>query len=153
MGLISQLENGKGNPSFATLHRIAYGLGVPSTALFDGASIGACATVVRRDTRKRLILPHVDLQRELLTPDLNRAYEFVWFELAPGTSTAQHPFQHLGEQSLLILEGMLEIQVGTDTYVLEPGDSITHVGSVPHYYVNPTERVARGVAVGCPPFF
>ena len=45
----------------------------------------------------------------------------------------QYPtFQHPGTELLYMLEGKIEYRCGPDTYLLEPGDSLTFQGEVAH---------------------
>lgn len=150
--LLSQLERGMGNPSLTTLTKIAYGLGVPISLFFEGLG-GSADRVVRKKERKKLLLSGRDLIYELLTPDLNRAIEFVWAEVAPGVSTAQHPFVHQGEEAGLVLQGTLEVHIGDKLYVLEAGDSISYPADIPHWHRNPGEEKAICIWVITPPSF
>lgn len=152
VGLISQLENGHGNPSFDTLSGIAAGLGIQVGSFFQGPALETdTAVVVRKDERKTLSLPHDSPVYELLTPDLNRRVEVVWIEFAPGVSTEQYPFRHEGEEYGLVLEGTLDVHVGDETYRLGPGDSVTYSPAVPHWHHNAGDQWVRGIWVVCPP--
>ncbi len=153
-GLISQLERGIGNPSFLTMAKIAYALGVPISTFFeDGRSPDI---VVHPHSRKKLSVPEfeeVGLVYELLTPDLNRALEAIWVEFPPGASNQERPFQHQGEECGLLLEGVLEVHIGDDVHCLRPGDSIAYVSNVSHWYRNPGPVTAKSVWVITPPSF
>ena len=41
-------------------------------------------------------------------------------------------FEHPGTEFIHMLEGALEYRVGDETYLLEPGDSLTFRGEIPH---------------------
>ena len=47
-------------------------------------------------------------------------------------SQAYPTFQHPGTEFLYMLEGVIEYRCGQQTYLLEPGDSLTFDGEVPH---------------------
>lgn len=148
--LLSQLERGIGNPSFITLSKIAYGLGVPISTFFQGLDAPSNA-VVRKEHRKKLVLEDRNLVYELLTPDLNRRLEFVWSEFEPGICTEQRPFVHEGEEAGVVLQGTLEVHLGESAYILEPGDSISFRSDIPHWYRNPGEEKVIAVWVITPP--
>jgi len=152
VGLLSQLERGKGNPSFLTLSKIAYGLGFPISQFFEGTIVES-NPVVRKNQRRKLDLSDQNLVYELLTPDLNRLIEFVWVEMPPGLTTEAHPFCHEGEECGLVLEGMLEVHWGDKTYLLEEGDSISYACNEPHWYRNPGNEPAISVWAVTPPSF
>jgi transcriptional regulator with XRE-family HTH domain len=152
VGLISSLERGNANPSFATLYRIATGLGVQIGSFFLGPMVkNRTVMVVREDERKRLTLSHESPLYELLTPDLRRRMEVVWVEFAPGLCTRDYPYQHEGEECGVMLGGELHINIGGQTYRLGPGDSITYPSSLPHWYHNKGDKKAYGIWVSTPP--
>jgi len=149
---LSQLERGMGNPSFFTLAKIAAGFGVPVSRFFGGANVKS-DPVIRKNRRKKLSLQDSGLVYELLTPDLNRSIAFVWCEIPPGFSSEQHPFQHAGEECVLVLQGTLETHLGGEVYMLEAGDSIWFQSDIPHWWRNLAEETAICVSAITPPAF
>ena len=149
---LSQLERGIGNPSFLTLTKIARALSTPIGYLF-GEEPSAANGIVRRHKRKRLIPPNVDLVYELITPDLNRPFEVVSIEIAPGMAEPDSPFLHSGEECVLVLEGEVAFHLGDEMYRLGQGDSITFPGHVPHWANNPGKKNASLIVVIAPPAF
>jgi transcriptional regulator with XRE-family HTH domain len=152
-GLISQLERGRGNPSFLTLQRLAEALELPFGHFMQGPSSQG-GMVVRADQRKRLIVPHpTEIVHELLTPDLRGSLEVLRTSVPAGWSNAEQPFHHLGEECVHVLEGMLQITVGTSSFDLAAGDSITYDSSMLHWYTNPTDEPALIIGAVTPPSF
>ena len=94
VGLVSQIERGKGNPSFATLAQLAHGLDIPVGRLLHVSEQNK-SPVVRRGERRRLdghgLGRADDGHYELLTPDFTGALEVVWVETPPGTTRARLP--------------------------------------------------------------
>lgn len=152
-GLISQLERGQGNPFFLTLRRLAAALGVPLGHFLQSAQSGA-ALVVRAGERKRLQLPTENgLVYELLTPSLRGSLEVLRSQIPHGFDNRSRPFQHTGEECVHLLEGTLEVCVGSHHAVLEEGDSITYDSSVPHWWVNSSGAGAVIIGAVTPPSF
>ncbi len=149
---LSQLERGVGNPSFLTLTKVAKALGIPVGDLF-GERRDTADGVVRRNKRKRLQPANADLVYELITPDLSRSFEVVSIEIAPNTAEPDSPFQHEGEECVLVLEGELLYFVSDVSYTLHPGDSITFPGSLPHWGKNAGRRPVKLIVVISPPAF
>jgi transcriptional regulator with XRE-family HTH domain len=149
---LSQLERGLGNPSFVTLTKIARALSVPIGSLF-GEEAGTTNGLVRHDRRKRLIPANANLVYELITPDLNRLFEVASIEIPSKEGEPDPPFQHEGEECVLVLEGVLEFHLGSETHTLEPGDSITFPGGLPHWGYNPGPVTAKLIIVISPPAF
>jgi transcriptional regulator with XRE-family HTH domain len=151
-GSISQLERGRGNPSFLTLRRLAAALQVPLGHFLQGPDTGPM--VVRADRRKHLRLPtEPGLVYELLTPDLGGTLEVLRSQIPPGFDNRGRPFQHDGEECVHLLSGTLHVGIGGRRFELSEGDSITYDSSVPHYWVNASGTVAVIIGAVTPPSF
>jgi mannose-6-phosphate isomerase-like protein (cupin superfamily) len=110
--------------------------------------------VVRATERKRLRLPTENgLVYELLTPDLRGSLEVLRSQIPPGFDNRDRPFQHNGEECVHLLEGTLEVGIGSRGYTLAEGDSVTYDASTPHWWRNVSG--ARAVIIGAvtPPSF
>jgi transcriptional regulator with XRE-family HTH domain len=154
MGLISQIERGRGNPSFNTLVQTAHALEVPIGRLFHAAE--ETSPVVRASQRRTLDIHSggpLEALHELLTPGLDGALEAIWVEAPAGYDTADTPFTHPGEEFGIVLEGTHEIFLDGVRHVLGPGDSITYESTVPHWYRNPGPQLVRAIWVITPPTF
>ena len=153
IGLISQIERGRGNPSFNTLVQMAHALNVPIGRLFHTAD--DTSPLVRSDERRSLDVhgPSGDAVHELMSPDLNGALEAVWVEAPPGYDTSETPFTHPGEEFGLVLEGRHEVFLDGVRYSLSPGDSITYASTTPHWYRNPGPETVKAIWVITPPTF
>ncbi|QKV90776.1 cupin domain-containing protein [Streptomyces sp. NA02950] len=152
-GLISQVERGKGNPSFATLVQLAHGLEVPVGRLFHLTE--QISPVVRRDERRTLDFHGAgdpgDARYELLTPSLNGALEVIWVETQPGHDTSKTPFRHSGEEFGVVLSGVKDVYLDGVQHRLHAGDSITYSCSIPHWYANSGDEPSTSIWVITPP--
>lgn len=153
-GSLSQIERGKGNPSFRTLQKIATALGLRIGDLVE-ASTGAAhgPMVVRREDRARLQLGFDGLVYELLTPNLRGSLEMLQTRIPPGFSNQDNPFGHQGEECVLVMDGDLVVGVGSEVHELSSGDAITYDPSVPHWWANQTDNEATVVGAVTPPSF
>lgn len=154
-GSLSQIERGKGNPSFKTLQKIADALGLRIGDLVEAGTAPNSnePMVVRRHERARLQLGFDGLVYELLTPNLRGALEMLQTQIPPGFSNRDNPFQHVGEECVLVLEGDLRVGVGDEIQRLSEGDAITYDPSAPHWWANETDREAMVVGAVTPPSF
>ena len=153
-GLISQIERGHGNPSFATLVQLAHGLQLPVGQLLEPTETHK--VVVRKDERRRLDshgLTSGDGGRyELLTPDLNGSLEANWVVTPPGYDTSQTPYRHNGEEFGIVLTGTKDVFLDGVRHRLNAGDSIRYASTIPHWYVNPSEtEECTAIWVSTPP--
>jgi quercetin dioxygenase-like cupin family protein len=85
--------------------------------------------VVRREQRKKLLLPGSKVTYELLTPDLDRKLEMFVARLDPFEENIAHPLPYPTEECILVLEGSLSVVLGEAEHVLDAGDSIYFEGS------------------------
>lgn len=135
-GMLSKIENAQTATSLETLAKVANALGVSLSKLFrnyhvsgGGAQLvksGEGMEVVRRGTRSGhtyQLLAYDQGPTKLFEPFLITIEDE--FEIFPA-------FEHPGTEFLHILEGKMEYRHGEHTYSLEPGDSLTFRGDVPH---------------------
>jgi transcriptional regulator with XRE-family HTH domain len=153
-GYISQVERAHVNPSIFALSKIANALNTPITYFLDGDPADREACYVTRATeRKSMSYPHSSVHYELLSPDLKRQIEFIYVSEPPGTVSGKQPFQHEGEEVILVLAGTLEYTVGSEVHVLEKGDSIWHKSNIPHSWRALGTENMQAVAAVTPPSF
>jgi transcriptional regulator with XRE-family HTH domain len=136
---LSQIERDQANPSVATLHNIADTFGLPLASFFEKPANAnnkspkeTAAKVVRADQRKTLIYPGSGIRNELLSPDLQRDIQMMRVIIPPGVGTGENPLVHEGEECGVVLQGQVEIWVGDETYILNPGDAIYQSSTIPH---------------------
>lgn len=135
-GMVSKIENGQVSTSLETLSKIAQALGVSLAHLFrhynmpsGGAQLvknGAGMEVVRRGTRRGHTY-------HLLAYDQGPRKAFEPFLITMDDASEVFPtFEHPGTEFIYMLKGKIEYRHGQQTYVLEPGDSLTFRGDIPH---------------------
>ena len=135
-GMVSKIENGQVSTSLETLSKIAQALGVSLSHLFrhynmpaGGAQLvknGAGMEVVRRGTRRGHTY-------HLLAYDQGPRKVFEPFLITMDDASEVFPtFEHPGTEFIFMLKGKIEYRHGQQTYVLEPGDSLTFRGDIPH---------------------
>ncbi|GBG12767.1 XRE family transcriptional regulator [Novimethylophilus kurashikiensis] len=135
-GMLSKIENGITSASLETLEQLANALGVTISRLFrgydapqSGAQLvkkGKGLEVVRRGTKSGHTY-------HLLAYDQGPQKSFEPFLITLEEPGEEFPaFEHPGTEFLHMLEGVLEYRVGDETFVMEPGDSLTFRGEIPH---------------------
>jgi transcriptional regulator with XRE-family HTH domain len=135
-GMLSKIENGQATASLDALVRIANALGIAVGTLFKsyGAPGGSARLVkagegmevVRRGTAKGHTY-------HLLSYDQGPRKRFEPFLISMNDASEVFPtFEHDGTEFIHMLTGRLEYRHGDATYLLEPGDSLTFSGAVPH---------------------
>lgn len=135
-GMLSKIETGQAATSLDTLSRLARALGVPLGQLFQDFDAPAGAAqhvkagdgmeVVRRGTRRGHTY-------HLLSYDKGPKKLFEPFLISMDDASEVFPrFEHPGTEFLYMLRGKLEYRHGSQVYLLEPGDSLSFRGDVPH---------------------
>ena len=151
--LISQIETGRANPSVSTLYAIAAELDVsldellfndrrpaeivaaiPSAAGAVASGTMTLAPPVQRGADRHKIRLASGVLWERLTTLSEPGVEFLRVTYEPGgASSPPDAFQrHPGHEWGYVLTGRLQVRIGFDEYVLEPGDAISINSSIPH---------------------
>ncbi|MEZ2388051.1 helix-turn-helix domain-containing protein [bacterium RCC_150] len=150
-GLISQIERGIGNPSFATLLRLANSLDLPLASMFTDPNEGQNHMLVRRADRRRIEIPSQGIIMELIVPDSERKLGVINMTIPANFDGAHVPHSHEGEECVLLQAGTLVATVGGQEFVLETGDSLTYDATLPHWWSNRTNSAAVMLAISTPP--
>jgi len=126
---LSRLESGERQPSVAALLTLARTLGVPVSHLLGETGVVGAAAVfgAERPTRSANGLS--------MTPCSgyhgSRLLEAVRIRVDPDRQPPM-PARHRGEEWLHVLSGTLVLEAGTETHVLEPGESAHFDAEQPH---------------------
>lgn len=168
--LISQVELGKIAPSVSTLYSLTSFLGVSMDSLFvtdagkdanpgiwpeplpvpvpaPASSTAADEGVVqRRGSRPHISLEH-GVRWERLNPAPEPGSEFleICYDVGGGSVSGDNAIRHNGREYGLVLEGVLSVQVGFETHVLDAGDSIAFDSTIPHRFWNGGDLPVRAV--------
>jgi transcriptional regulator with XRE-family HTH domain len=143
VGMLSQIERDRANPSLRVLTQIRMALGVSVSALFDQPHHPSIdpAFVRRRDQRPRLELGY--LSKELLSSGTPNSLQFMILHVPPlGTSGGQ-PMSYAAEKGGMLLEGAIYLRVGDEEVLLAEGDSFLFDGVLPHSFRNPNDAPAQ----------
>ena len=135
-GMLSKIENAQTATSLESLSKLAAALGVSVATLFRNYNVPAGGAqlvkagngmqVVRRGTKSGHTY-------HLLAYDQGPQKLFEPFLISMDDASEVFPtFEHPGTEFIHMLEGKVEYRHGQHTYILEPGDSLTFRGDVPH---------------------
>ena len=150
---LSQVERGRANASIASLKRIAAALGVNVADLFEPNGGPSRARVLRRDVRPALTFGTLG-RKYMLTPRPLEHLQVIVGELDAGGSTGDEPYTHGdSEELLVVLEGIVHLQLGTDVFELSTGDSIDYRSSTSHRLTNAGNTTAEVMWIISPPSY
>ena len=149
---VSQIERGVANPSVASLRRIAQALGTSVGSLFEGPP--TVGRVVRSSERPRLVHPERKWEDFLLTPRDAKRLQVILSLIEAGEGSGDEAYTHdSDEECVIVLKGRLEVGVGSDTYVLDEGDSLLFESRLPHWNRNPGPNKAEVLWITTPPSY
>ena len=109
-------------------------------------------SVIRRNERKKIVLPQSNAHYELLTPDMRRRASMLSLTADAGAQSGPS-LSHYGEDCVVVLQGTLDVQVGDVWHKLKRGDSIYFNSEVPHRWQNSTKSKAIAIWMSTPPSF
>ena len=137
--LLSKIERGKLIPTLPTLMRIAMVFSVGLEYFFDNHHGRNLVEVVRKCERHRFPeypgAQNISYWFESLDFKANeRKLNSFYAEFVPVSPDELRPHQHNGVEVLFVISGTLNLKIGPQEYLLDPGDAIYFDSSMPHYY-------------------
>ncbi|WP_111734095.1 helix-turn-helix domain-containing protein [Roseovarius amoyensis] len=153
--MISKIETGRVMPSLTIMRGLTAALGVNVTAMFEDGD--PQSIVSKRGSRPRL--SHDTLRvgdgiilESLIAQSNETSLQANIHIVLPG-GASDGTIAHLGEEVGYVLEGELELTVGSESFLLAPGDSFHFNSNLSHGYRNMGDAVARILWVNTPPTF
>ncbi|MBN9428578.1 MAG: helix-turn-helix domain-containing protein [Burkholderiales bacterium] len=137
VGMLSQIERDKANPSLRVLTQIRQALDVPVSALFETPAGGA--TVDPLFVRRGEDHPMLELgycTKELLTAGAQTNLQMMILHIPPRGSSGAQPIAYPAEKAGFMLEGELVLKVGEQETVIKVGDSFIFDSTIPHAFHN-----------------
>jgi len=151
--LLSQMENHLVSPSLGTIIKLARAFGV-RVGDFLGETEGEPYSIVRKNERKTVSrfaskdgVKYGYSYESLGFDKKDRHMEPFIVTLEPATVKAAKTSVHDGEEFIFVLEGEMEVILGSHTDVLYPGDSIYYDSTIPHRVQCHQDKNTRILAV------
>jgi transcriptional regulator with XRE-family HTH domain len=146
---LSLIENRRTSPSVSTLQQLAQSLQVPISAFFETDHGDQLVVHKKAGNRPRAAFNHGSI--EDLGAGMSRfGAEPLILTLDPHADSGKTPIVHTGREFVYCLEGQLTYIVDTETYQLEPGDSLLFEAYLPHHWKNSGDTPSRNLLVLSP---
>jgi transcriptional regulator with XRE-family HTH domain len=150
--MISLVERGESSPTAVVLEKLAAGLDVTLASLFDTPEEGAATSgpVARRADQPEWRDPDSGyVRRNVSPPGVSQPMQIVEVRFPPGARVA---FERGARdvrvyQQVWMIEGALEVQVGSTRHRLRDGDCLAMQLDAPILFHNPTRKPARYAVV------
>lgn len=123
-GAISQIEQGKGNPTITTITKLAEALGVGYPALLDAASSEEADVQFADDVPLTVAPDGLFRMYSYYKAGPRRDFEIYIVDLEPGCVRTVKPENETGLY-LIVNKGSIIVEYGEFSYFLMEGDSIT----------------------------
>ena len=151
--LISQIERNKVSPAIDTLMAIVEVLDIDFEYLFRDLKRDRPVKLVKKGERRRVSMPKVTYEQLSRTSDTvgDHEIEACFLEIKPGGERGSSDYGHAGKELGVVLSGSGEFAIGSKTYALEEGDSISFAANLPHVLRNTGAIVLRAFWVVTPP--
>ncbi|MFV5343780.1 XRE family transcriptional regulator [Acinetobacter oleivorans] len=148
---ISLIERGEASPTAVVLEKLANGLGVPLTQLFDiPQNNQSPLPMVRRTQQSEWKDPETGyIRRQVSPPNWKSPFQIVEIEFPPQSRITYEISEtsKVVQQQLWVVEGEIDIQLGDSSYALSTGDCLAMQLNQPVIYSNNSSQVARYILV------
>ena len=137
VSMLKQIEEGALAPPLGTVIKLAKALEMKIGYFISGEEDRAY-TIVRRDDRK--VVSRYDSKRakyygyeyESLAPHKKDRHMEPFLVTLEPAETEEERSAHDGQEFIFVLEGNMEVRLGEEIHVLEPGDTIYYDSTIPH---------------------
>lgn len=137
---LGQVEIGRTVPSLGTLWKIARAFDVPFSALLVQPTRRTTRIFRRTSARPITDADGRFSSRALFSPDDDGTFEFYELFLAARGREDAEPHAPGTREHLLVTQGRLVLELGSERHELGKGDAIAFTADVGHAYVNPTNE-------------
>ena len=144
LGVLSQIENGRGNPTVNMLMRISSALNVEVVDLLETRP-PSVTYVVRADDRRVLSSHRRSGFIQLLSPSIRHEFTVAYSEIQVGESLESDQFR--GEQIFYVLAGDLTVHTTESTFLLGDQDSLVIRTTPQQRLTNAGSRIVQMITV------
>jgi transcriptional regulator with XRE-family HTH domain len=151
---ISMIEKNSVSPSISSLKKVLGGIPMSMVEFFaaDVDTDAPVQIVYKPDELMKLSSGTVSMKLVGKGHHV-RALSFLDETYPPDADTGVEMLNHVGEEAGVVVEGRLELTVGSEIYMLEAGDSYYFESSKPHRFRNPYDQPARLISATTPANF
>jgi transcriptional regulator with XRE-family HTH domain len=137
VSMLKQIEEGAFAPPLGTVIKLAKALEMKIGYFISGEDDRAY-TIVRRDDRR--VVSRYDSKRakyygyeyESLAPHKKDRHMEPFLVTLEPAETEEERSAHDGQEFIFVLEGNMEVRLGEEIHILEPGDTIYYDSTIPH---------------------
>ena len=141
---LQDIESGKIKPQLGTVMKLSRALDSAVGRLVSGMGT-KLYSITRKEDRKKISRSTSKNGKENVYSYMSLAPEvqgrhmealIVQLEKSPGKEISVHD----GEEFIFVLDGVVSLTIGKDTYDLEPSDSAYYLSTTPHFITAKTDK-------------
>lgn len=145
--MLAQIESGRSVPSIKVLCKIANGLKVSVAAFLESRAFEGVELLPAKQSKRLVSASGAFVSRALFPYDKARQVEFYEIRLSPLGEEVSEGHGPGIQENLVVAQGVLEVSVNQERYLLSTGDSILFYADQPHRYRNPADQEALAFLV------
>ena len=149
-GIISMIEMNRNSPSLATLKKILDAFPISFSEFFTVDSTSRLQTVYKAGDLLEIGSSGFSF-RQVGRDMTNKAMQILHERIEPGADSGSEMLRHESEEGGVVIRGSIELTIGGETQVLEPGDAYYFDSRIPHRFRNIGEQEAEIVSACSPP--
>ena len=151
---IHKIERSGMVPTITTLLKIAGALNRPvSYFVNEDQTENRPVAFIPADARRPVFTAHQGIDLAGISGPYGRFFMAgAVSEVQPGASSGHRPMEHPGEELVLVVEGVFELDVDGERFVLEEGDALHFRTDRPHRWRNPGETPTKAIWLALRPF-
>jgi len=151
-GTISMIEQNRISPSVGSLKKVLDGVPMSMAAFFADDFAPQHRKFFRADELVEIAGGPISYRQ--VGRDLgSRAIQMLHERYRPGADTGPDMLSHEGEESGLVVQGVIEVTVGGEIRVLGPGEAYYFDSRLPHRFRNVGDQDCELVSACTPPSF
>lgn len=135
--MLSQIENGKSNPTVSTLWKISTSLKISFSFFVEEETDSINIKVIDQKKIKPIIEGNGKMEVYPIFPfDIMNKFEVLTIELRKGCNHSSPAHSSGVEEFIIVNKGILTFEIGNQVIHLEEGNSIRFLADKPHTYKN-----------------
>ena len=151
-GTISLIEQNHVSPSISSLKKVLDGIPMSLAEFFTLDLQSSPQVFYSREELTDLGDGDVSL-RLVAAKRPNRSMSIMHERYRPGADTGADMLSHKGEEGGIVVSGRVELTVGGQSRLLNPGDAYYFLSTVPHRFRNVGEESCEIISASTPPTF
>ncbi|KAF1031166.1 MAG: HTH-type transcriptional regulator SutR [Pseudomonas sp.] len=140
--MLAQIESGRSVPSIKVLCKIAKGLKVSVAAFLENRAFEGVELLPAQQSKRLVSASGAFVSRALFPYDIARQTEFYEIRLSALGEEVSEGHGPGIQENLVVAQGVMEVSVNEERYLLSTGDSILFYADQPHRYRNPADSEA-----------